>query len=352
MVSGSCLNAKTDDSEDAIILFRYILRVDKMSEDNCISDNRDLTKLMIVKDILNDVINAALLEAELGTSANNNQRDIHKGNKFTSIIVQDWDHDNYPVECQNSYVGILNSSYDEKPFPGEDEGKNTSLSPNMVEHKVTKPKKKKKLSFSSIFSFNKTKIKNQKVEEDREDYDTFSHTLPDFHAQPLSKSRKFSSAVELRTNPAHTKSEKPSILRRLASISDESTSFLRRSLSFRDVRKKDKRTSREVVAEKKVLEWRQSLQSLVENDFSVSYNDLSFINYDALNEFNYKEPVQLKPGRTESNFVLRTQSLREKVSFTCFYEAKFFPLWQYLPLSNEKKSETRFLIHGFLLQPF
>lgn len=271
MVSGNCPNSKTDDSKDAIRLFRYIL-VEKMS---------DISKLKVVEDILNDVINAALFEAELGTSAEN-----HEGNKFTTIVVQNWDQDNCnPVECQNTFVGVRN------------EEQKSSLS-------AAKPKKKKKLSFSSIFSFSK---KNQKSEEDGEDYDKFSHTLPNF--QPLSKSRKFSSAVELRSD---TKSEKPSILKR-------SSNFLRRSLSFRDVRKKDKTISiREVVGEKKVLEWRQSLQSLVENDFSVSYNDLSFINYDALNEFNYKESVQLKPGRSEMNFVGRTQSLREKVSLTYF----------------------------------
>lgn len=266
MVSGKCPNSKTDDSKDAIRLFRCIL-VEKMS------DNREISKLKIVEDILSDVINAALFEAELGTSAEN-----HEGNKFTTIVVENWDHCN-PVECQNSFVGARS------------EEQKSSLQAK---------KKKKKLSFSSIFSFSK---KNQKTEENEEEYDKFSHTLPNF--QPLSKSRKFSSAVELRSD-----TKKPSILKR-------SSTFLRRSLSFRDVRKKDK-TIREVVGEKKVLEWRQSLQSLVENDFSVSYNDLSFINYDALNEFNYKETVQLKPGRSEMNFVGRTQSLREKVSLTVF----------------------------------
>lgn len=62
---------------------------------------------------------------------------------------------------------------------------------------------------------------------------------------------------------------------------NEVSQNLSRSMSVRDIKKINNKSP--------PSEWSTSLKSLVENDIAVSYNDLSFVNYDALNTCSYKE---------------------------------------------------------------
>lgn len=178
--------------------------------------------------------------------------------------------------------------------------------------KPAKEKKKKKLSFNSLFG-KKDKHKAKEIKEEEETHDNLPQ-LPVFRSNTLGKSKKYFSSLELhqQKNELH---RKPSFIKKLVHISEDSSNFLKRSLSFRDHKKPAKDMSREKLTEKKTQEWRQSLQSLVETDISVSYNDLSFVDYDALNDINY-ENVTLRPGKPEggSNYIGRTQSMIERVS--------------------------------------
>ncbi|XP_030757570.1 pleckstrin homology domain-containing family G member 5 isoform X1 [Sitophilus oryzae] len=229
-------------------------------------------------------------------------------NRNTSIVVEDWD-DESPVECRNGFLNIsaLQRSASERVISRT---KHADENDN-IEKKTPKEKKKKRLSFH-LFGLNRSKSKeHHKNDEESEKYDNFSTQLPVFTGGSLGKSRKFASALELSNpKPASTLHKSNSVFKKLLHIGDDSTKFLKRSLSFRDVRKKEKEPVKD-----KQQEWKQSLQSLVESDTSVSYKDLSFIDYDVLNEFSYDEPVQLRPGGNErSIFVGRTQSMREKGS--------------------------------------
>ncbi|XP_076256020.1 uncharacterized protein LOC143193589 isoform X2 [Rhynchophorus ferrugineus] len=237
-------------------------------------------------------------------------RDI---NRNTSIVLEDVDNDDNIVECRNGLLNIsgLQRSASERIISRShrpDENANINFP---LPEKVHKEKKKKLLS---LFNLNKGKHKeHHKNEEEAEKYDDFSNQLPVFKSGSLGKSRKYASALEL-SNPKPNTSHKPhksnNVFKKLLTISDDSSNFLKRSLSFRDVRKKDKERSKE-----KQQEWKQSLQSLVESDTSVSYKDLSYIDYGALNEFSYDEPVVIRPGLSErSLFLGRTQSMTEKSS--------------------------------------
>ncbi|XP_017785368.1 PREDICTED: uncharacterized protein LOC108568674 [Nicrophorus vespilloides] len=111
--------------------------------------------------------------------------------------------------------------------------------------------------------------------------------------------RMYASAVDISNKPLKRSS---SFLKK--KILSEGAQFLKRSFSFRDYNKKreiDK--SREKLSENKNREWAQSLQSLVEIDNAVSYNDLSFVNYDALNNCSYND------NEKDRNKIWRTQSM-------------------------------------------
>ncbi|KAL1497170.1 hypothetical protein ABEB36_008171 [Hypothenemus hampei] len=279
-----------------------------------VQDSTNNSSTRFIERLVEDMVNSALDKVE-GTvvvrnrqSLSEDEKECRNVNRTTSIVVQDWDDCKRTVDCKNEFVLQRNDI----------QNTTTDVSQNNA-----KIKKKKKLSFHSLFNISKHKNNSNSKEvqksheEDAESYDTFSHHLPSFKTTPLNKTRKFASALELRSGPTSStpKTEKSSFFKRFsASIGDGPSNFLRRSLSFRDVRKKEKTPTGDVSL-KKNLEWRQSLQSLVENDVSVSYKDLSYINYDALNEFNYEEEVRLRPKREENNnFIGRTQSMREKGS--------------------------------------
>nr|CAI5836246.1 unnamed protein product [Callosobruchus analis] len=209
------------------------------------------------------------------------------------------------VDCLNPFVNIHRRAVSECIID-ENDNRMTITAKDVK----SKEKKKKKLSFNNIFGKkDKTRTKDTSKEEE-ETHDNLPQ-LPVFYSNTLGKSKKYASAMELHQKH-HSLHRTPSFIKKLVHIGEDSSSFLKRSLSFRDFTKKSKDSAREKLAERKAQEWRQSLQSLVETDISVSYNDLSFVNYDALNDINY-EPVNLKAGTCDSrnSYIGRTQSMIE-----------------------------------------
>lgn len=173
-------------------------------------------------------------------------------------------------------------------------------------HLNVTPKREKKLSFSSFFrkkdKHKEHKDNNNKMEQETyDDFDPFEK-LSSSPSKSLLKSRRYSSVSDI--TKSTTLQRTPSFVKRkLASLQSE-TKTLIRSLSFRDLsKKKDK----EKLAEMKNIEWKSSLQRLVENDTHVSYKDLSFVNYDELNTLSYVSA----PKKQVS--IHRTQSMVEKV---------------------------------------
>lgn len=156
-------------------------------------------------------------------------------------------------------------------------------------HDEDTKKRKKKKSFLSIFG-KKNKEKTIEIQPSPQ--------------KSLQKSRKYSSAIDISDKSLLTRT--PSFIKRLTKISNDATSKLKRSFSYRDLNK-----SRETIAPSpikmldKTSEWAKSLQNLIENDVSVSYNDLSFVNYDVLNTVSYDEPKK---------HLWRTQSWHVQVS--------------------------------------
>lgn len=138
------------------------------------------------------------------------------------------------------------------------------------------PRLERSASAASFLYRNRRKLPDSKIGEDLE-------TIPDEDGLPDSPLTR-----------------KPSFSRRLEKIA---TSFetlrsgLRRTLSFnRDLQSRRPPSSTNSVASSKLsCRWSASLQSLQEIDTHVSYNDLSFVNYDALNELDPKP----KPERKE-----------------------------------------------------
>lgn len=302
-----------------------------------LSNNDDIVSY--VKEMLNEISDNAVQRAcDYSTIVIRNQSDqssvdklVKIFNRRTSIVDQEVRHSVGIVEARNDYVNVrrtvsecvihendilkdfledprgCDNSETSKPTPKE--------SPKDVKDKSHKEKKKKKLSFNSIFG-KKDKHKAKEAKEEEETHDNLAQ-LPVFRSNTLGKAKKYHSSLELqqKKNELH---RKPSFIKKLVHISEDSSNFFKRSMSFRDNKKSEK--AREILKEKKAHEWRQSLQSLVETDINVSYNDLSFVNYDALNDINYKSG-HLKAGNPEagSHSIGRTQSMIEKVSENCWF---------------------------------
>lgn len=285
-----------------------------------------------IEDLILDICDSAISRIELGSvmtrdkKLNSEELYLRKANRRTSILD---DELNEPIECRNNLVNfnLHRRSVSECIINVLDENDNDyskiseTINPNYCnkesnDKKIKDREKKKKLSFTFFKKKEKPKTKDYKYEEDSETHDNLPQ-LPVFRSNTLGKSKKYSSALELHQTVPMTLHRTPSFIKKLVNISEDSSRFLKRSLSFRELnKKKPKVPFRETLKEKKNQEWKQSLQSLVENDTSVSYNDLSFINYDALNSINYREEVHLKPGCGDSRggYIGRTQSMIEKVS--------------------------------------
>lgn len=166
------------------------------------------------------------------------------------------------------------------------------------------PRREKKRSFSSFFrkkDKHKEQMDNKMEHETYDDFDPFAN-LSSSPSKSLLKSRRYSSVSDI--TKSSTLQRTPSFVKRkLASLQSE-TKTLIRSLSFRDLSKKKEK---EKLAEMKTIQWKSSLQRLVENDTHVSYKDLSFVNYDELNTLSYISTPK------KENSIHRTQSMVEKV---------------------------------------
>lgn len=168
------------------------------------------------------------------------------------------------------------------------------------------PKRAKKFSLSNIFRNKKDKepkkVTKSKTEMEHESYDSFN--FDNFNSQPprsLLNSKKYSSEMNLSRTASVSRT--PSFRKKLVT----ETKSLIRSLSVRDLSRKKEKGK---LSEMKKIEWKSSLQRLVETDTGVSYDDLSFVNYDQLNTLSYTSST---PKKKETN-VHRTQSMVEKVS--------------------------------------
>lgn len=201
---------------------------------------------------------------------------------------------------------------------------------------------KRKFSFNSIFSHNGNNNKKKQPEDE-----IANGSVRRRNIKTLSTSRKYHSAVDIRnttkitnqspksnndndtsinsnstrdsgntvTKSKNDKSKlqrKPSsLLQKFNEIQNETSKFIKRSFSFKEiVKKKEKERSREKLSELKTKEWAKSYQSLIENDISVKYDDMSFINYDEFNEVQYRS--------SKNKNLKRTQSLYVNVSFFNF----------------------------------
>lgn len=182
----------------------------------------------------------------------------------------------------------------------------TSRSSDSIrQHLNVTPRREKKLSFSSFFK-KKDKHKDQKDNKmEHETYDDFDplQNLSSSPSRSLLKSRRYSSVSDI--TKSSTLQRTPSFVKRKLASLQSDTKTLIRSLSFRDLSKKKEK---EKLAEMKNVQWKSSLQRLVENDTHVSYKDLSFVNYDELNTLSYTSV----PKKEVS--IHRTQSMVEKVN--------------------------------------
>ncbi|KAJ8935978.1 hypothetical protein NQ318_012744 [Aromia moschata] len=300
-----------------------------VSEESCTLSNK-ICKEQISgdKDWLSDGINKMSTKSQNDTNESPSDRVcVCDGNSTNDTDIVFYTR-TQPVECRNNFVNtrlhrrsasdciVNNCVIDEND--NQIVGTVTPklvVSEEITDKKTKERDKKKKLSFTFFKKKDKGKTKDHKIEEESETHDNLPQ-LPVFRSNTLGKSKKYASALELHQAAPTVLQRTPSFIKRLVHMGEDSSNFLKRSLSFRDInKKKEKQPSRDKLSVKKNQEWKQSLQSLVETDTSVSYKDLSFINYDALNNINYKETVHLTPGSPESRpgfYIGRTQSMIEK----------------------------------------
>lgn len=307
---------------------------------NCKCDVEKLTDVIndLILEICDRAVNIAEEKLIMTRSINNNnstEMASRKMNTSSSIFDSDYgfNRNNDVVECCNTYVGKLsrrsvsmcvvnyvtdendnnryNGSFDSEKIDvkySNQINKSSTLDKNALKT----VKKKKKISFTSLFSRkDKHKTKEKYDEEHSEAYDYFDSTAnngPVFNATAtLDKSKKYASTSELYQKTASTLTRTPSFIKKFTNFGE-----LKRSISFRDSKRSNQVQIREKYGEERNSKWRESLQSLVETDPSVSYSDLSFVDYDPLNnnylqEAHFSETNHLPVGRTQSN--------SEKVSF-------------------------------------
>ncbi|XP_056648248.1 pleckstrin homology domain-containing family G member 5 isoform X1 [Diorhabda sublineata] len=284
-----------------------------LSNKNRKEDNPEALIRYILNDICDNAIDIVdpITIMKRGSNLSLEEKQQRTHNRRVSIVDDDLSGDF--VECRNNLVNLHRRAVSESVI---DRRYVVDENDNKMELKKLpdKEKKKKKISFNSLFGKKDKKFRENKEEEEKRDN---LPQLPVFKSNTLGKTKKYASALELNQHNQQKSvmHRTPSFIRKLVNITEDPTGYFKRSLSFRDVSKKlVKVPSREKLTDKKNQEWRQSLQSLVETDISVSYNDLSFINYDALNDIRY-EPVNLQAGRNDSKgYIARTQSMIEKTS--------------------------------------
>ncbi|XP_025830942.1 uncharacterized protein LOC108742195 isoform X2 [Agrilus planipennis] len=161
-------------------------------------------------------------------------------------------------------------------------------------------KARKKSIFSNIFSNKKSNKVSKKSTTLDSPFSSYQSEKP--FKISLINAKKYRSAVDIR-EPQQSLTKRISKL-----LYKDGSNLIRRSFSFRDLqRKKEKDITREKLAEMKNMEWAASLQSLVESDIGISYDDLSFVNYDVQNSLLAEKIEPLRPHRA----ILRTQSMYE-----------------------------------------
>ncbi|KAL3280750.1 hypothetical protein HHI36_003985, partial [Cryptolaemus montrouzieri] len=182
----------------------------------------------------------------------------------------------------------------------------------------TKVKRKNRLSFSSIFKKKVIpRISEDKYEiPENETCDNFFESAEEISQRrdSLRLSQKFHSALEIGAtrNSLH---RTPSFFKKILHFGEDSKALLKRSFSVRDIAKRDK--SREDLTKSKLDEWKQSLKSLTESDINVSYQDLSYVDYDIHNDINYTDDTweipRLPPpvGRSQSVIIKSSHKYRK-----------------------------------------
>lgn len=152
------------------------------------------------------------------------------------------------------------------------EAKHKKAKPTPVESKSAPPPPPPRLERSASAASFLYRSRRKNPNTIREDLETIPDEdgLPD---SPLTRKPSFSRHLE-----------------KFATSLDTIKNGLRRTLSFnRDLQSKRPPSSTNSVASSRLsCRWSASLQSLQEIDTHVSYNDLSFVNYDALNELDPK----------------------------------------------------------------
>lgn len=113
------------------------------------------------------------------------------------------------------------------------------------------------------------------------------------------------SDISLKVEPAASIKKTSSIKKKISSLMsmNEVTDNLSRSVSVRDIQKK-------IVKSNSGGDWQygSSFMSLVETDLGVSYQDMSFVDYDALNLCSYKDVKASSRAPSVTSFT-RTQSM-------------------------------------------
>ncbi|CAH0557706.1 unnamed protein product [Brassicogethes aeneus] len=289
------------------------------SSNKCdISENNNTN---FVRGILDDIFDSAVpkeivFKVPKMRDRNMEKEDLErrKSNRGASLYI----NNNNTVETFNDFIIPHRRAISECIIDENDNNdfrqiydNKSNLHPKTVK-KVKDYTKKRKFSFS-LFHKKDKPHRDHIDEEHPENYDDFDPSENVLKPE-ISHLKKAFSAMELNQKP--TKLQRTnSFIKKMVHIGAESTSILKRSLSVRDVKKtQNKKDSKTRCASESNEKWRQSLQSLVESDIGVSYNDLSFINYDALNKFNYDDEdygshVSLLDNSNDGRYIGRTQSM-------------------------------------------
>lgn len=280
-------------------------------------EEKDMSSLETVEDIrdLKENINefvSNLSKETLNEEENNNLtfQESNVKDVYRNSFVLDNNIMNLPVECRDSgrnrdslysldeyeedkldrvsnpklLVDPRGKEDDDYSVIDEEEEKDSGNVPAEV---VRKKKKKSLMSFFGKKSGDREKQDDQKTQPNK----------------ILQRSRKYSSAMDV--SEKNFLNRTPSFIKRLTRFSHDASSKLKRTFSYRDLnRSRESVTSSPVKMLEKNTEWAKSLQNLIESDVNVSYNDLSFVNYDVLNTVSYDEPKKC---------LLRTQSLHVQV---------------------------------------
>lgn len=258
---------------------------------------------IIVDDILEELCDKIVV-----LNDRKDKENIKRNNRKTCIIYEDLYHSSNMRESLYS-LEEYDEEYDEndnKICHHITDDFEPELTPSKIEAinvNVLDQTSPKLSSFKRRFSFNSFLRKDTKKSTD---------------TRTLNATIKYHSAVDIRNDNKTKLTRKPSVIKKkLSDIQIDAGKFLKRSFSLKEIlgKKKEKELTREKLCEMKNKEWAKSYQCLIESDTSVKYDDMSFINYDALNEVKYEVPS------FKNSNLKRTQSLYVHVSafrFTFF----------------------------------